>query len=158
MADADCQQLLDELRASIRIVNQRARRYRTWHVLLLVSLVGGLLATALAGESAMGGKKLPEMALSMTTGGPLSELAPGWRLVCGLVSLLNLLATAATAIENLFKISQRRTEASLCVGSLEALRVELATTSHVKEATLDAVRADYAKLLKQYLTIRSIKK
>jgi len=151
MTDADCQHLLDELRASIRVVNQRARRYRTWHaLLLLVSLLGGLLATALAGESAMGGKKLPGMAVGMTIGGPLSDLTLNWRVVYGLVALLNLLATAATAIENLFKISQRRTEAILCVGSLEALRVELATTSRVEEATLDEVRADYAKLLKQY--------
>lgn len=119
-------------------------------MLLLISLVGGLLATALAGESATGGKKLPEIAVAMTTGGPLSELAPNWWIVCGLVSLFNLLATAATAIENLFKISQHRTAAILCVGNLEALRVELATTSQGEETTLNEVRVDYAKLIKQY--------
>lgn len=151
MTEDDRQSLLEELHVSIDIVNQRARRYRIWHVLLLlVSLVGGLLATALAGESALGGKTLPEIAVAMTSGGPLSELAPNWRVVCGLIALVNLLATGATAVENLFKISQRRTEALLCVGSLQALRVELATTSHVEEVTLDEVRADYAKLLKQY--------
>lgn len=151
MADADSQRLLDEISASIRIVNQRARRYRTWHVLLVfISLIAGLLATALAGDSAMGGKKLPQMTMAMTGGGPLSELPMGWRMVCGVIAIVNLLATAATAIENLFKISERRTEAILCVGSLEALRVELATTSQLKEGVLNEVRADYAKLLKQY--------
>ena len=151
MADADYQQLLEELRASIQIVNQRARRYRTWHMLLLlVSLVGGLLTTALAGESAMGGKKLPEIAVALTSGGSLSDLAPHWRVVCGVVALVNLLATGSTAAVNLFKIAERRTEATLCVGALEALRVELATNTHLDEATVDEVRADYVKLLKQY--------
>jgi hypothetical protein len=151
MDDAESQRLLEELNAGIRIVNRCARRYRTWNMLLLlVSLVGGLLTTALAGESAMGGKQLPQATVTMMTGGQLSDLAPNWRMVCGVISLVNLLATGATAAVNLFKISERSTEATLCVGALEALRVELATNSHLDQATVDEVRADYVKLLKQY--------
>ena len=151
MVDTDSQRLLEELRTSIQTVNQRARRYRTWHVLLLlVSLLGGLLATALAGESAMGGKKLPQATVAMTTGGQLSDLALNWRVVYGVVALFNLLATGSTAAVNLFKIAERRTEATLCVGALEGLRVELTTNTHLDEATVDEMRADYVKLLKQY--------
>src|SRR5512143_1211848 len=151
MADTEYQRLFEEVNTSIQVVNRRAQRYRTWQVLLLlVSLVGGLLVTALAGESAMGGKKLPQATVAITTGGPLSDLAPNWRVVCGVMALVNLLATGATAAVNLFKLSEHSTEATLCVGALEALRVELATNTHLDQATVDEVRADYVKLPTPY--------
>ncbi|MDN5850352.1 MAG: hypothetical protein L0H63_12080 [Nitrococcus sp.] len=143
--------LRKELSERLNKVNKNARRYRRLNVaMLVISLLFGLIAATLAGDSAFGGKTIAGPVAEAITGETPSELPKGWQNVCGLIALFTLIATASTGLNNVLKISDHRTMAFVCAGILDGLRAQVLIDSRVKQKTMEQVEAELSKLLRDY--------
>ncbi|QDA59058.1 hypothetical protein [Hymenobacter jejuensis] len=142
--------LLAEISQRRTDVSKKARRYRRLNIALLVaSLFFGLLATTLAGDSAAEGKLVAANVAEATTGKVPSTLPPGWRNVCRLIAICTFLGTAATGISSGLKIAENQSKATLCVGQLNAMQIELLDENQ-DEATLRRLQDDLLKVYKDY--------
>ncbi|MDX1980489.1 MAG: hypothetical protein SFV51_09495 [Bryobacteraceae bacterium] len=131
--------------------DKAARRYRRLNIALLaLSLVSGLLAAALAGDSAATGKLVAAPVAQASTGNPPSPLPKGWRNVCGLIAVLSLVGTAASGFSSVFKIAEHQSKAFVCAGTLDSLQTDLLPGAAAGPETIAKVRADLAKLVKDY--------
>jgi hypothetical protein len=143
--------LRQEIERRQAAADKAARRYRRLNIALLaVSLLCGLFAAALAGDSAAAGKMIAAPVAEATTGNPPSPLAKGWRNVCGIIAILSLLATAANGIGSVFKIAEHQSKAFVCAGVLDSLHTDLLPGGAMGPEAVEKVRADLAKLLKDY--------
>lgn len=143
--------LRQEIERRQAAADKAARRYRRLNVALLaVSLVCGLFAAALAGDSAATGKVIAAPVAEATTGNPPAALAKGWRNVCGVIALLSLLATAANGIGTVFRIADHQSKAFVCAGILDSLHTDLLPGGTLGPEAVVKVRTDLAKLLKEY--------
>jgi hypothetical protein len=140
-----------ELDRRLAIVTRKARRYRYWNAtLLLIAVLFGLVAAALAADSARDGSIIAKPVAEATTGKPPSDLPKGWRNVCGLIAVFTLIGTAATGISNALKISEHQTKAFVCAGALDALRTDLLPDSTDHKQALEKIEGELSKLLKDY--------
>jgi hypothetical protein len=140
-----------ELDRRLTIVTHKARRYRYWNAaLLLIAVLFGLLAAALAADSARDGTVIAKSVAEATTGNKPSDLPRGWRNVCGLIAVFTLIGTAATGISNAMKISEHQTKAFVCAGALDALLTDLLPDSADHKQALERIEAELSKLLKDY--------
>ncbi|MDQ3774221.1 MAG: hypothetical protein M3461_07580 [Pseudomonadota bacterium] len=148
---SDREALRKELAERLVKVNKNARRYRRLNTaMLVISLLFGLLAATLAGDSAVGGKTIAGPVAEATTGKTPSELPKGWRNVCGLIALFTLIGTAATGVNNVLKIAEHRAKAFVCAGVLDGLRTNLLIDSRVQQKTIEKAKADLSTLLREY--------
>ena len=140
-----------ELDRRLTIVTRKARWYRYWNAaLLLIAVLFGLVAAALAADSARDGTVIAKSVAEATTGKPPSDLPKGWRNVCGLIAVFTLIGTAATGVSNALKISEHQTKAFVCAGALDALLTDLLPASTDHKQALERIEAELAKLLKDY--------
>jgi hypothetical protein len=140
-----------ELDRRLNTVTRKARRYRYWNAgLLLIAVLFGLVAAALAADSARDGNIVAKSVAEATTGKAPSDLPKGWRNVCGLIAVFTLLGTAATGISNALKISEHQTKAFVCAGALDALLTDLLPDSTDHKRTLEKIEGELSKLLKEY--------
>jgi hypothetical protein len=147
----DREALRGELRQALLGVNKNARRYRRLNAtLLLIGMIFGLLATALAADASRGGKVLAANVAEATTGKVPSELPPGWRNTCAIIALFTLIGTAATGINTVLKISEHTANVFVCAGALDSLLTDLIPESNARRPVLEKVTADFAKLRKDY--------
>jgi hypothetical protein len=140
-----------ELDRRLALVTRKARRYRYWNVaLLLIAVLFGLVAAALAADSARNGNIIAKPVAEATTGVTPSDLPKGWRNVCGLIAVFTLIGTAATGISNALKVSEHQTKAFVCAGALDALLTDLLPESADHKHTLEKIEGELSKLLKEY--------
>ena len=145
----DKKELRRDLSDRLIIVNKKARHYRRLNTLLLVVAVTfGLLVSGLAGDSFKGGAVIAKSIAVATTRDESTNPMEGWRNVYGIIAVLSLIATLATGFNNSLKIGEHQTKSIVCAGTLDGLLLEAqgAKTSE----TLDKVRDDFQKLLKDY--------
>ena len=148
--DQDRQRLLDDISNGRAHVESSAKRYRRLHTGIAVSsIILGLLATALAADSARGSKVLAGPVVTAVTGGPApGDLARGWRVVCGVIAVCTFLGTAATAVDKTLKISEHRTKAMICAGKLDSLETQMSTT--MTRAELERYLQEYTGAKREY--------
>lgn len=147
----DRDQLLSDVKMGLSTVNVSAIKYRRFHTTLaFCTIVSGLFATLLAGDSARNGKVLAGNTAKLATGKAPSDLPKGWRIVCGVIAVCTLLSTAAASIDKLLKIAEHRSKAITCAGAVDSLRVTLESTARPTRETIDDSRAEYAKLRSDY--------
>ncbi len=140
-----------ELDRRLTLVTRKARRYRYWNIaLVLIAVLFGLVAAAIAADSASEGNVVAKTIAEATTGTAPSSLPKGWRNVCGLIAVFTLIGTAATGIANALKIPEHQTKAFVCAGALDALLTDLLPESGDHKETLERIEAELAKLLKDY--------
>jgi hypothetical protein len=138
----DRQLLLEDVRSRRAFADQRARRYRRVDLtLLILSIVCGLLATALAADAANGGG----VAAQQIAGNPSAALGPGWRKLCGLIAACSFLGTLAAALNSGLKLAEHRAQAMACAGRLDALHAELIASGDYQLA-----KDEFIRVLREY--------
>jgi len=148
----DRQVLKSEIERRLGSAAAAARRYRRWNVTLMaLGITLGLAASALAGNAALGGKSLVQpAAAAVKPGVHLSDLAPGWRYVCGLIGVLTFLGTLANALGSGFKVAEGEARARAAAGSLAALRTRLLGSGPMRTRDVEEAREALAKVLIEY--------
>jgi hypothetical protein len=147
----DREALRGEIRKTLLTVNKNARRYRRLNTtLLIIGMIFGLLATALAADASRGGKVLAAHVAEATTGKVPSDLPPGWRNTCALIAILGLIGTAATGINTALKISEHKAKVFVCAGALDSLLTDLIPESNLRRPVLEKVTAQLARLQSDY--------
>lgn len=146
----DQNKLIGELNSGLNNVDRSAKKYRRIHTtLVLITILFGLTATVLAGDSARNGKVIAGNTAKISTGEIPGDLPQGWRFVCGVIAVCTLLATTASSIDKILKITDHRAKAMACAGTLDALRAELQTNSHPTELEMAKIRKSYLNVRKQ---------
>ena len=139
-----------DLRARRDFVDQRARKYRRFDLLLLVgSIVCGLIATTLAADAAKGGSVAAEAVAAATTGKTPPPLGNGWRNLCGIVAACSFLSTLASALNSGLKLAEHRAQAMTCAGRLDALHAELVAAPE-SQAAFQGVKDEFVRVLREY--------
>ncbi len=148
----DRQRLRSEIERRLRRAAAAARRYRRWNtVLMAAGITLGLAAAALAGNAALGSKALTQpVAAAARPGAHLGDLAPGWRLVCGIIGAFTFLGTLANALASGFKVAEGEARARAAAGALDGLRSRLLTTGALRVAEVEETRAAFARVLTDY--------
>ena len=147
----DRQTLIQQLEYRLVLANKKARRYRRSNsVLLLTAVVFGLLATSLAADSAREGDIAAKPVAEATTGKIPSELPRGWRNVCGLIAVFTFAGTLANGINTALRISEHQSKAMTCAGLIDGLKTELVTEAGLRRESLDKVRIDLARIVREY--------
>jgi len=144
VADAledDRARLRNDIEEAIHQVRRAGRRYRRAStILLLIGMTCGALSTALAGEAFRGGRVAANVAQA-TTGRVPSDLAPGWRNLCGIIAVLTLAGTIATGTNSVLKLADHQARTVACIGALAALQTDLFQDGGVRPAALEKARA-----------------
>jgi hypothetical protein len=147
----DRKTLIEQLDYRLHTANRKALRYRRQNTfLLLIAVVFGLLATALAADSAKGGNLTAKPVAQATTGKVPSELPQGWRNVCGLIAFFTFAGTLATGISTALKMSEHQSKAMTCAGLVDGLKTELSTESGLRRESLDKIRLDLARIVREF--------
>lgn len=147
----DRKHLINDINQSLTKVNNHAIRYRKTHTLLAVcTIVLGLFATLLAGDSARSGDILAGNTAKIATGNTPTELPRGWRIVCGVIAVCTFLSTAAAGIDRVLRITDHRANAMACAGQMDGLRTELETNSKPTGEQIANARDTYINLRRQY--------
>src|SRR5436190_9189479 len=121
----DRDQLQERIGESVLQVRRAARRYRRISTaLLLIGMLCGAVATALAGDAFRGGS-LAAATAETTTGRAPAPLAPGWRNVCGIIAVLTLAGTLATGTNSVLRLTEHQAQARACLAALGALQTQL---------------------------------
>ncbi len=150
-AQTSNQAMQAELAKRLEAVNHNARRYRNWNIALLITgVVAGLLAAAIAGDSAAGGQTIGASVAESTTGKTPAPLPKGWRNVCGIIAVCAAVATAANAANSTLKIAEHQAKAFLCAGTLDGLQTDLLLDANPAREKLENARLELARLLKAY--------
>jgi len=140
-----------EIANRLAIVNKHARRYRVQNtVLVVIGLVFGLIATTLAGSAAIGDETIAPTVAQAMTGKEPSPLALGWRAVCGVVAVCSFIGATANGLTNILKVTEHRSKAFICAGTLDALLADVYLDPKPDAATVARVRSDLAKLIRDY--------
>lgn len=92
------------------VYKRKYKKYDSW--LLIVSIVMGTIATALAGSGAAGGK-------------PVMDALGGWRIVCFIAAALTAIGTITGALHKSFQISDKLSGAIVCSGKLRSLELDI---------------------------------
>lgn len=147
----DCDELRLEIQERLAMVNKNARRYRRLNTIFLIAaLLFGLSASAIAGDAAGEVNLLAAPIAQATTNKKPERLAKGWRNVCGVVATLTFIGTAATGLNRVLKITDHRSKAFVCLGTLDSLEAMLMLDSDVQSEAITKVRLELAQLLKTY--------
>ena len=104
---------------------------------IYISLIASVLATLLAGFTAVNGK-------------PLAGQGPGaWAWTCGVVAIFTATATVFTGLHKQLTISERLAKATECVGKLKSILISL-EKSDLSEQDKDAILNDYKKIVEVF--------
>ena len=145
------QVLIEQLGYRLSEANRKARRYRRDNtILLLIAVIFGLLATALAADSAKAGDFVAKPVAEATTGKVPSELPKGWRNVCGLIAVFTFAGTLANGLNTALRISEHLSKAMTCAGLIDSLKTELVTDTGPHRESLEKTRADLARIVREY--------
>jgi hypothetical protein len=104
-----------------------------------ISIVAGSLSAVVAGGVAVGGT-------AVVGSGPT-----GWRLVCGIASILTLAGTLAAGINQYFHLPETLGQALLCAGQLRALETSLS----LSDARLGDLVSRYENILQDHQAVLS---
>jgi len=142
------QALRQEVEQRLAFGNRNARRFRNLHITLVLStLVCGILATALAADSAFDTRTVAAALAEAGTGVEPGELPRGWKIVCGVIAAITLLGTFTQGAHSLLKIAEHQSKALTCAGKLDAIALQL-TQMHPDSIT--AAREELGRVLKEY--------
>jgi hypothetical protein len=104
---------------------------------IYISLIASVLATLLAGFTAVNGK-------------PLAGQGPGaWTWTCGVVAIFTATATVFTGLHKQLTISERLAKATECSGKLKSVIISL-ERSDLKDTDKDALLNEYKKIVEVY--------
>jgi len=143
--DHDRDRLLERIQESIRQVRRAARRYRRISTaLLLTGMLCGAMSTVLAGDAFRGGQVAAKTA-EATTGRVPTELARGWRNLCGLIAVLTLAGTLATGTNSVLRLAEHQARTTACLAALATLQTELFGEDALDKArsALETIRLQY---------------
>ena len=128
------------------------RGLRKWDLVALVinSVVGagifGLPSQvyALAGDAFRGGQLAAKTA-EATTGRVPTELARGWRNLCGIIAALTLAGTLATGTNSVLRLAEHQARTTACLAALGTLQNELFQQDAIDKVkgALETVRLQY---------------
>jgi hypothetical protein len=141
----DRDRLLEQIQESIRQVRRAARRYRrTSTALLLAGMLCGAASTVLAGDAFRGGQLAAKTA-ETTTGRVPTELARGWRNLCGIIAALTLAGTLATGTNSVLRLAEHQAQTRACLAALGTLHTALIEGDALDKATstLESIRLQY---------------
>ena len=123
--ESDRERLLVHIRDAVQQVRRAGRRYRRISTtLLLIGLLCGAASAMLAGDAFRGGAVAARTA-EATTGRVPTELARGWRNLCGLIAVLTLAGTLATGTNSVLRLAEHQARTTACLASLGALQADL---------------------------------
>jgi hypothetical protein len=132
--------LSEHIRSNLsRVEGRIASLRRTTRLLVAISIVAGSLSAVVAGGVAVGGT-------AVVGSGPT-----GWRLVCGIASILTLAGTLSAGINQYYHLPETLGQALLCVGQLRALETSLSLT----DAPLHDLVSRYENILKDHQAVLS---
>ncbi|HMS34486.1 MAG TPA: hypothetical protein PKC91_10405 [Ignavibacteria bacterium] len=104
---------------------------------IYISLIASVLATLLAGFTAVNGK-------------PLAGQGPGaWSWTCGVVAIFTATATVFTGLHKQFTVPERLAKATECVGKLKSVLISL-ERSDIKDSDKDALLTEYKRIVEVY--------
>lgn len=104
---------------------------------IYISLIASVLATLLAGFTAVNGK-------------PLTGQGPGaWTWTCGVVAIFTATATVFTGLHKQLTVSERLTKATECAGKLKSVLISL-EGSGLKDTDKDSLLTEYKKIVEVY--------
>lgn len=99
--------LIAQLATALPIADKNARRYRRMHVAIAVTtILASLLAAFLTGDSALDGKAIAKPTANAITGMQPSDLAPGWRYICGIAAVCSLVAGISSGVGSVLKAEE----------------------------------------------------
>jgi hypothetical protein len=124
---------IEQIRNSLRTVEQRAARLRRTHsTLLLTSMFSSALATLIAGVTAARG---PVVGTGI----------PGWRLACGLAAVFGFVTTVSAGLSQQLRLGDQLSTHAQLLGRLRFLDVAVALGTR----SLEDVSAEYAEIVKE---------
>ncbi len=104
---------------------------------IYISLIASVLATLLAGFTAVNGK-------------PLTGQGPGaWTWTCGVVAIFTATATVFTGLHKQLTVPERLAKATECSGKLKSVLISL-ESSGLKDSDKDALLTEYKKIVEVY--------
>ena len=123
--ESDRERLLVHIRDAVQQVRRAGRRYRRISTtLLLIGLLCGAASAMLAGDAFRGGVVAARTA-EATTGRVPTELARGWRNLCGVIAVLTLAGTLATGTNSVLRLAEHQARTTACLAALGALQADL---------------------------------
>ena len=141
----DRDRLLERTQESVRQVRRAARRYRRISTaLLLTGMLSGAVSTVLASDAFRGGSLAAKTAES-TTGRVPTELARGWRNLCGIIAVLTLTGTLATGTNSVLRLAEHQAQTRACLAALGNVQTALLSGDALDKAnsTLESIRLQY---------------
>lgn len=145
------QVLVEQIGYRLTLANHKACSYRRSNtILLLIAVIFGLMATALAADSAKAGELIAKPVAEATTGKVPSDLPKGWRNVCGLIAAFTFAGTLANGLTTALRIAEHQSKAMTCVGLIDGLKTELLAESGLHRESLEKARADLARIVREY--------
>ena len=146
----DRDRLVERAQDSVRHVRRTARRYRRVSTaLLLIGMLCGAVSTVLAGDAFRGGR-LAARTAETTTGRAPTELAPGWRNLCGIIAIVTLAGTLATGTNSALKLGEHQAQTKACLAALSALQTELFEDDALQRPALDKATRALESIRLQY--------
>jgi len=126
----------EEVKNSLRTAELKLKKLRNTNTkFIVISLIASVLATLLAGSTALLGPLAGQ--------GP-----PAWKWTCGIVAVFTATATVFTGLHKQLTVSERLAKATECVGKLKAIDFSLANISNEDEKK--SALSDYKKVLEVY--------
>ncbi len=128
--------MTEEIRKSLQKAEASVAKLRkTNSAFIIISLIASVLATLLAGSTALMGPLAGQ--------GP-----PAWKWTCGIVAVFTATATIFTGLQKQLTISEKLSKATECAGKLRAIDFTISNARN--EQDKDEAINDYKKVLEVY--------
>ena len=119
-------------------------------MIAITTILASLVAAFLTGDSALGGKTIAKPTANMITGKQPSDLALGWRYICGIAAVCSLVAGISSGVSSVLKAEEHRTKATACSGKLASLKSRLETDLNPNRTTIDETRKAIETVQNEY--------
>ncbi len=128
--------MTEEIKKSLQKAESSVAKFRkTNSAFIVISLIASVLATLLAGSTALMGPLAGQ--------GP-----PAWKWTCGIVAVFTATATIFTGLQKQLTISEKLSKATECAGKLRAIDFTISNARN--EEDRDEAINDYKKVLEVY--------
>ncbi len=128
--------MTEEIRKSLQKAETSVAKLRkTNSAFIIISLITSVLATLLAGSTALMGPLAGQ--------GP-----PAWKWTCGIVAVFTATATIFTGLQKQLTISEKLSKATECAGKLRSIDFTISNARN--EEDKDEAINDYKKVLEVY--------
>jgi hypothetical protein len=127
-----------EIKESLTKAQEQVAKLRKTNArFIYISLIASVLATLLAGFTALNGKPLA------------GQGAGAWAWTCGVVAIFTATATVFTGLHKQLTISEKLARATECVGKLKSVKISLDNIKS-EDSDKDELIKEYKKIVELY--------